>query len=135
MPTKITAFRWMMISIGITGLLGVYLFQRELTIILSNLGLSNFALFAGTRSLRFLVNDFLMILLIHGIFFNKRYTLLAFYVQLFGIVIILIPYLVVKYHYMSYNGPLVSYLHRLIVNPLLMLLLIPALIYKQRKDS
>ncbi|MEL7005014.1 MAG: hypothetical protein AAFN93_20085, partial [Bacteroidota bacterium] len=104
----------MMISIGITGLLGVYLFQRELTIILSNLGLSNFALFAGTRSLRFLVNDFLMILLIHGIFFNKRYTLLAFYVQLFGIVIILIPYLVVKYHYMSYNGPLVSYLHRLI---------------------
>jgi len=133
-PNRPTFTKWLIILISVSGLLAVYLLQRDITAALSALGLSNFTLFAATKSLRFLLNDLLMILLIHGIFFNRKYTLLAFYVQLFGILIILIPYLILKCHYMSYNGPLISYLHRLIVNPLLMLLLIPALIYKQKID-
>ena len=131
MQWQISGGRWAIIAAALTGLLLVYLLQKDITWLLAGLGLSKFQLFATTKTIRFLLNDLLMILLIHGIFYKKTYTLFAFYVQLFGIVFILAPYLIIKYHYTAYNGPLISYLHRLVVNPLLMLLVIPAFIYKQ----
>lgn len=131
MPWQISSRRWAMIGTALAGLLSVYLLQKDITFLLTTWGLSKFQLFATTKAVRFLLNDLLMILLIHGIFYKKHYTLFAFYVQLFGIAFILTPYLLIKYHHTSYNGPLLSYLHRLVVNPLLMLLLIPAFIYRQ----
>ena len=126
--------RWSMIVVSLLGLLGVYLTQHNLVPVLEKYRLSGFQLFAAAKTIRFLLNDLLMILLIYGLFFKRKYTLFAFYVQIFGVVFLLIPYLVLKSQYITYNGPLISYLHRLIVNPLLMLLLIPALIYKEKID-
>ena len=50
-------------------------------------------------------------------------------VQLAGLVFILVPYLVLKLGFDAGNGPLVSFLHRLVLNPTLLLLLIPAFYY------
>ncbi|MEO1052806.1 MAG: hypothetical protein AAFX87_19380 [Bacteroidota bacterium] len=76
-----------------------------------------------------------MIMLIHGLFMRKEYTVFAFFVQLFGVVFLLVPYLVLKYNNFVALGPFVSDLHRLIVNPLLLILVIPALLYKHKTGS
>ena len=135
MLKEINIYRWVIIFVSMLGLLLVYLLQQNITNLLMQFDLSSYELFATTRTIRFLLNDFLMILLIHGLFANRRYTLFAFYVQIFGIVCLLTPYLAIKYFYTTYNGPLISYLHRLIVNPLLMLMLIPAFIYKEKMEG
>ncbi|WP_425401996.1 exosortase F system-associated membrane protein [Fulvivirga imtechensis] len=109
----------------------VYLLQREIQHFFSTFGLSGYQLFIAGRSFRFIVNDLLMILLIYGLYMKRKYVIFAFYLQLIGIILILIPYLVIKYN-TPYNGPLVSFLHRLVINPLLMVLLIPAFFYQER---
>ncbi len=83
------------------------------------------------RFLRFVINDLLVLLLIYGLFARKEYIVLALWVQLFGLVFILIPYLYIKVSYPSYTGAFFSFLHRLVVNPLLLLLVIPAIFYME----
>lgn len=134
MLKQVNFSRWVIISISLIGLLAVYLLQKNITSLLQYYDLGKFGQFAATKSIRFLLNDLLMILLIYGLFNNKKYTLFAFYVQVFGVICLLMPYLGIKYFYVDYNGPLISYLHRLIVNPLLMLMLIPAFIYKEKME-
>ncbi len=90
--------------------------------------------FMINRLIRFLLNDSLVVVLIYALFLDRQMTRFALLVQLFGFLFLLIPYLMLKYHWPAYNGPLISFLHRLVVNPLLMLLLIPAF-YLQRQRS
>ena len=40
-------------------------------------------------------------------------------------------YFIIKLNYPAYNGPMINYLHRLIINPTLLLLLIPAFYYQK----
>lgn len=87
--------------------------------------------FIFNRTLRFLINDNLMLLLIYGIFYNKKYLQFGLAVELFGFCFLLIPYFVLRY-YTAIDHMYISFLHRLIVNPTLMLLLVPAL-YLQEK--
>jgi exosortase F-associated protein len=89
-------------------------------------------IFLWNKAIRYFLNDFLMIGLIYAIFNKRSYVIFAFYVQLMGVVLFLIPYFILKLNFPEYNGPMISYLHRLIVNPLLMLILIPAFIYQER---
>lgn len=119
------------ICLSILGLASMYLFQKDLNAFFRQLGLSGYHLFMVERSTRFIVNDLLMILLIYGLFLKKKYIVFAFYVQLAGIIFILVPYMIIKYH-TAYNGPLISFMHRLIINPLLLILLIPAFFYQKR---
>ena len=67
-----------------------------------------------------------MIGLIFAIFYKRKYVWFAFGVQVFGFLVVLIPYFVLKLYFHAGNGPMVSFLHRLILNPTLMVLLIPA---------
>jgi exosortase F-associated protein len=67
-----------------------------------------------------------MIGLIYALFNRKQFILFAFLVQAFGLVFILTPYFILKLYFHAGNGPLISFLHRLILNPTLMILLIPA---------
>lgn len=122
-------------AIAIGGLVAVYLFQRDITDWTKTLGVSSYASFAIGRIIRFLLNDLFTILLIYVLFPERKYVLFAIYTQLFGMVFILLPYLILKYQYPSYNGPLISFLHRLILNPLLLMLLIPAFLYQRQKES
>ncbi|MEO0132968.1 MAG: exosortase F system-associated protein [candidate division WOR-3 bacterium] len=121
--------RYFTVLVALFGLLAVYLLQQ--VNIAGYVGsTSEFGAFVLNRTVRFIINDLLVILMIYAIFQQKKYVWFAFAVQLFGLFAILIPYFVIKYHYPHYNGPLLSFLHRLVVNPLLMLLLIPALYLK-----
>ena len=90
--------------------------------------------FIFNRTLRFLVNDLSVILLIYVIFESRGLVKIAFFVQLFGLFIILPFYFYFK---LSLEGPseisspLLSFIHRVVVNPILMLLLIPAFYYQE----
>ncbi len=121
--------------LAVAGLVAVYLFQRNITAWTETLGLSKFAAFALGRIIRFLLNDFFTIALIYALFPRKKYVYFAILTQVFGMIFILLPYLLLKYHLPGYNGPLISFLHRLILNPLLLMLLIPAFLYQQQKEK
>jgi exosortase F-associated protein len=117
-----------------TGLVLVFLFQR--IDIASKLGVNAvMAKFFINRAIRFLLNDALAIGLIYALFREKKYVLFSLWVQAAGVVLILVPYFVLKFNFPNYNGPLISYLHRLILNPTLLLLLIPAFYYQIRVRS
>jgi exosortase F-associated protein len=79
-----------------------------------------------------------MLLIIHALFRDPSVTRLAWYIQLVDTLILLPIYLIIK---LTYEGdtelsiPLLSQLHRLIVNPTLMVLLIPAVYYYRLKKQ
>lgn len=115
------------------GLVFVFLFQRhDLATLMGVEG--NIWKFMVNRSIRFLINDTLAILLIYALFFERKYVIFAIYVQLFGLVFVLLPYFFIKYQFPAYNGPLISFLHRLVLNPTLILLLIPAFYYQHHRS-
>ncbi|WP_370687371.1 exosortase F system-associated membrane protein [Fulvivirga maritima] len=122
--------QYIVLVLASTGLLLVYLFQKNLDQIIGAYIEDHYWSFVLTKSIRFILNDLLMIAIIYALFLKRKYVVFAFYVQLVGVIFILSPYLIIKSQ-TSYNGPLVSYLHRLVVNPLLMLLLIPAIFYQE----
>lgn len=115
---------------SIVGLITVFLFQR--TDVSAMLNVENeYWKFVINRSIRFIINDTLTILLIYALFSEGKYVVFAFWVQLIGLVFVLMPYFVLKFYFSGYNGPLVSFLHRLVLNPTLLLLLIPAFYYQK----
>jgi exosortase F-associated protein len=92
---------------------------------------SKTAAFLVNRTIRFLLNDFFSIGLIYALFGSRQHVVFAFVVQLTGLFLFLLPYFVIKIYLPTYNGPLINFLHRIILNPLLMMLLIPAFYYQR----
>lgn len=125
-------FRKLIGVVSITGLIAVFLFQQLDAAKAIGIEGSGVSRFIFNRSLRFILNDGLSIALIYSLFGARKYVLFAIYVQLLSLVFILIPYFIIKLNYPYYNGPLINFIHRLVLNPLLMLLLIPAFYYQQR---
>jgi len=122
------------LGIGCTAaLIIIFLFQRLDVAAWLGIDSGNITRFIVNRSIRFLLNDLLTIGLIFSIFYERKYVMFAIVVQVFGLIVFLIPYFVLKVHYPSYNGPLLSFLHRLILNPTLLLLLIPAFYFQRKK--
>ena len=127
----------MLMAIAIIGLASVFLFQRVdiLDLFCSDCTFHPYTRFVVKKVLRVALNDSFMLLFIHALFRDPSVTRLAWYVQLVDTFILLPIYLVIK---LSYEGdieismPLLSQLHRLIVNPTLMVLLIPAVYYQRR---
>lgn len=112
-------------------LLLFYLFQKDIIGSLEFQNLSKDSIFILKKSLRFVINDLLMIGVIYGLFNKNDYVKVAFLVQVLGLILLLIPYLLIKLYIGGYNGPMVSFLHRLVLNPLLLILLIPAFYYQE----
>jgi exosortase F-associated protein len=124
---------WIVLAAG--GLAVVFLFQHTDPISLfCDCPVHPFTHFAVRKFVRVLLNDMFMLLLIHAWFYDKDVTRLAFYVQLIDTFLLLPVYLLIK---LSVEGdseissPLLSQFHRLIVNPTLMLLIIPAVYYQR----
>lgn len=95
------------------------------------------AQFIFNRTLRFLINDLSVILLIYVIFESRGLVRIAFFIQLFGLFVILPLYFYFKLTLegpSEISSPLLSFIHRIIVNPILMLLLIPAFYYQKHFD-
>lgn len=133
-------WRVSMIAFSMALLFLVYLFQRfnyagvfyNLTSI-DQLTNPN-AVFAINRTIRLIINDGLCMLLIYALFQKKSYLKLSGILFVFEVLVLLPLYLWIK---LSWEGPseisspLLSPIHRMIVNPLLMIVLIAALYYQQ----
>ncbi len=126
---------WQM-AVAIVGLALVYLFQRVelLDLFCPQCTFHPYTHFVVRKVWRVLLNDTFMLLFIHALFRDRSVTRLAWYIQLVDTLILLPAYLVLK---LGIEGdgeismPLLSQLHRLIVNPTLMVLLIPAVFYQR----
>ena len=125
--------RWVSGLVSTSGLIAIFLFQKYNVAALAGLQ-DPYSVFAVNRSIRFLLNDLFAMGIIYALFANRRYVWFAFVVQLGGMILFLLPYLCLKYYLPHYNGPLINFLHRLILNPVLLLLLIPAFYYQKRQD-
>jgi exosortase F-associated protein len=112
------------------GLVFVFLFQR--IDVAALLGLDDrMTRFFINRTIRFLLNDAFAIGIIYALFIERKYVIFSLWVQVAGVLLFLIPYFILKVYWPAYNGPLISYLHRLIMNPTLLLLLIPAFYFQR----
>jgi exosortase F-associated protein len=107
------------------GLLLIFLFQRiDWASFVTDGHGPSIRSFIINRSVRFVLNDIFAVLLIAALFGKKKLVWIAVYAQLLGFVFILLPYIVLKLQWPQYNGPMISFLHRLVLNPLLIYLLI-----------
>ncbi len=125
-----TLLRWIVGLGSATGLVVIFLYQRIDIAALLNLSDVKIHKFIFNRSIRFLLNDLFVIGLIYALFRERKYVIFSIGVQVFGLVFFLIPYFILKLNWPSYNGPMISFLHRLVLNPTLLLLLIPAFYYQ-----
>lgn len=87
-----------------------------------------------SKILRFLANDGLAILIIYGFFGPGKYVKFAAYILLFGLVVLLPIYLVLVIYFYQDTYSFLNHLHRLVLNPVLMMLLIPAF-YSQKANA
>jgi exosortase F-associated protein len=124
-------YRMLIGLLSLTGLVIVFLFQRLDVATMLGVGGADINRFLVNRTVRFLLNDAFAIGLIYALFMERKYVIFALYVQAAGVVLFLIPYFVLKLYFQSYNGPLISFLHRIILNPTLLMLLIPAFYYQR----
>jgi exosortase F-associated protein len=120
----------------------VFIFQRfdYFRFVQALLGLSDpawpYTAFVVNKVIRFLINDAICIFFIYVLFKEEKYLRLAFYVFLVELFIILPLYFWIK---LSMEGdselssPLLSQIHRLIINPTLMILLIVSFLYQKRR--
>ncbi len=84
---------------------------------------------------RYICNDLFSIALIYGIFGEKKYARFALWVMLFGLFILLPIYLYVYLAQPEGFTSMLSHLHRVVMNPVLMMLLIPAFVAQKRGTS
>lgn len=127
---------------GFIGLVLVYVFQRDLffdpfeNLIIDpqnpQLPEFNKARYVFSKIFRFLLNDFFSLLVIWGLFGNKSYLRFAVIVFLFGFLILLPMYLVGALFFFADTFFILNHLHRIVLNPVLMMLLIPAFYYQQQ---
>lgn len=135
-----------LIFIALLMLISVYTFQRvsvsRYLIGLIGIEVTNvhpYIIFILNKTIRLVLNDLACVMLIVALFREKKYLWMGFYVFLFEILVLLPLYFALK---LSTEGdseissPLLSQIHRMIVNPTLMILLIASFFYQrfQRKD-
>jgi hypothetical protein len=131
----------LLISMALLVLVGVFIFQRfNYTVAFTSslppaLQIENAnAVFVINRTIRLILNDLACMALIYGLFGKRQYLVLAFYVFLIELFFLLPLYFVIKLTLegdAELSSPLLSHFHRLIVNPLLMLLLMAGLLYQR----
>lgn len=122
-----------MLIAGVALLFAVYFFQRAGVSSLSGDFHPN-TIFVISRSARLILNDFACFLIIFALFKEPKYLRIAFWVFLLELVVILPVYLVIKLALegdSEISSPLLSQVHRLIVNPMLMILLIAGFFYQR----
>ncbi len=86
----------------------------------------------SNKLIRYLINDLAALALLWVLFQRRDFLQLAFWVLLLGLVVLLPVYFIGYFYFSDVLGITLSYLHRLIMNPTLMMLLIP-LFYLQQK--
>lgn len=131
LPLKNRWSRWGLALVALSLLGGVYLFQRYDAS--GFFGMDGDGKFVINKTIRFLLNESACLLLIVSIFNQPKYLRVGFMLFLAELTILLPLYFILK---LSLEGdseissPLLSQLHRMIVNPLLMFVLILGMFYQ-----
>ncbi len=86
--------------------------------------------FGVNKTFRFFLNDLLTIALIQALFMNRKYTQFSFGVMLFSLFILLPMFFLGNA--LSWPGSIIAMLHRLTMNPVLLMLLIPAFYFQSK---
>jgi exosortase F-associated protein len=129
-----------LITVSLLGLVVVYVFQRWdylnafARLFGSQTDFGPTASFVFNKTLRLILNDALCLLLIYTLFREKKYLRIAFLVFCFEFLFMLPLYLIIKLNLegpSEISSPLLSQIHRLIVNPMLMLILIVGFYYQK----
>jgi exosortase F-associated protein len=89
----------------------------------------------ANKVIRYLINDLAAIALLWVLFQRRDFILLAFWVLLFGLFLLLPLYFVGYFYFSEKLGITLSYLHRLVMNPTLMMLLIPLFYFQQKNEK
>lgn len=129
----------LVLIIGLLGLATVYVFQRTnyALFLLQAIAISNPGenlVFCASKTLRLVANDLICFGVIFAIFREKNARQVALAVFLAELFIILPIYLVIKLNLegpSEISRPMLSFIHRLIVNPTLMVLTGVALAYQR----
>jgi exosortase F-associated protein len=87
------------------------------------------------KVVRYLVNDLAALGLIWVIFQRRDFLQFAFGVLLIGLVILLPIYFIGYFYFSQSLGITLSFLHRLVMNPTLMMLLIPLFYYYKKTED
>jgi exosortase F-associated protein len=125
--------RWVVGIFCVIGLILTYLFQR---ISWTSIGghYSPTVELIVNKSIRFVLNDFLMLGLLFALFPYKKYMQIAIFIQIAGVFLFLIPYFILKLAF-DFTNPTTAFLHRLVVNPVALILLIPAFHYHHQNKQ
>jgi exosortase F-associated protein len=135
----------MLLTVAILVLVLMYIFQRVnfLHYFLRMVGVNSsdvhpYASFIFNKTLRLLLNDLACLLAVLVVFREQRYLRATMIVFLIELLLILPVYFWIK---LSWEGdseissPLLSQIHRLVVNPILMILLMVGFFYQRFKQS
>jgi exosortase F-associated protein len=135
---KLDARTWLVLIAGLIGLALVYVFQRfnygMMVVHVLGIGAGENGIFIMNKTLRLLINDTLGCMMIFAVFKEKKERQIALAIFLLELMVILPIYLVMK---LSWEGtgeissPLLSFIHRLVVNPTLMIMTGIALAYQK----
>jgi exosortase F-associated protein len=122
-------------AFGLVGLISVYIFQRiDLVSFFSDTSYEAGIYFIANRFVRIFFNDLFMLIILYALFADRKVLLFAFWIQIIDLFILLPIYLAIKLTLegdSEISSPFLSQFHRLIVNPTLMILLIPAVYYQK----
>jgi exosortase F-associated protein len=131
--------RLLLLTLSFAGLALIYLLQESLTpSSLLNAQIPESSDFILKKLVRVTLNDLCMLLFLYAWFNSKSITKLGLWVQAIDTFILLPVYIIIKLNFegtSEISAPLLSQWHRLIVNPTLMLLLIPAIYYQRFTES
>jgi exosortase F-associated protein len=127
--------RYLCGAVAVVGLAAVYLFQyTDFLYLISGKNFSAEYHFIVNRLTRILVNDTCMLILIYALFMDRQILKLTVAIELIDVLVLFPIYLSLKLPsegVAEISSPLLSQFHRLIVNPTLMILLIPAIYYQR----
>jgi len=132
--------KWLVL-IGIVGLVLIYVFQMELFYD----PLNSFRFnpknpqspeidawkLVFSKTIRYILNDSFALLVIWGLFENKKYMKFAVAIFMIGFLVLLPVYLFLVTNFYLETQSFLNHLHRLVLNPALIMLLIPAFYYQQ----
>jgi exosortase F-associated protein len=125
--------RWIIGIAAIGSILIVYVFQRKL-FWGQEYDQLQYLSFIVNRVVRLIINDSLCLLLFIAIFNRKQELKLASMLFAIELFLILPLYLLIKLTLegdAEISAPLLSFIHRLIVNPLLMIILLGGFLYQR----
>ncbi len=127
--------RFLLIGISLTALALIYVLQHtNYYSFFSAAPLSANAVFIFNKTFRLIANDLLCVLLIFALFQDRKYLKVAFLVLFFELAVIMPIYFWIKLQLegdSEISSPLLSQVHRLIVNPMLMFVLIIGFYYQK----